>query len=163
MVALGGSVRKLDPSNRDKHIQPGICNTQSALCNWGFAWGARFGDLCIGQMALCRYSDGLLCRINISQTFRSPPSAEAFFPGLKIGPMHLLLSPTPSFAHMGAKACFPCRRNPRGLQRHRRGTRPLFFCEVRRRRLFFVRSPQATRFFVSLICDVYLKWGKTRR
>ena len=37
MVAIGGSVRKLDLSNRDKHIQPSICNTQNTLYNWGFA------------------------------------------------------------------------------------------------------------------------------
>ena len=61
-------------------------------------------------------------KINISKTFRSPLSAETLFPGLKMDLMHLLLSPTPSFAHMGAKACFPCRRNPRGLQRAEPGT-----------------------------------------
>ena len=33
MVAHGGSVRKLDLSNRDKHIQPSICNTQNTLYN----------------------------------------------------------------------------------------------------------------------------------
>ena len=59
-------------------------------------------------MALCRCSDGLLYKTNISKTFRSPPSAETLFPWLKMDLMHLLLSPTPSFAHMGAKACFPC-------------------------------------------------------
>ena len=73
-------------------------------------------------MALCRCSDGLLYKINISKTFRSPPSAVTLFPGLKMDLMHLLLSPTPSFAHMEAKACFPCRRNPRGLQRAEPGT-----------------------------------------